>query len=59
MEPLTLLRDVLFDKVNVMKTFVSEIDRLSTCNLGIYSQDWQICSEFTADFFTNVTLGNP
>ena len=54
-EPLTLLREVIFDEVNVMKTFY---DRLWTCNLGIYSLDWQLCSEFTAEFFTNVTLRN-
>ena len=52
-------RNVLFDEVNVMKTFFLEIDRLSTCYLGIYSQDWQLCSEFAAKFFTNVALRNP
>ena len=54
-------RNVLFDKVNVMKTFFSfsEIDRLSTCNLGLYSQDWQLCSDFITEFFTNVALRNP
>ena len=53
-------RNVLFDKVNAMKTFFSflEIDRSSTCNLGIYLQDWQLCLEFISEFFTNVALRN-
>ena len=58
-EPLTLLRDVIFDKVNVMKIFFLKIYRLSTCNFGIYLQDWQLCSEFTAESLGNVALGNP
>ena len=58
-EPLNLLRDVILDKVNVMKTFFLESDRLSTSNHGIYSQGWQLCSVFTAEFFTNVALRNP
>ena len=52
-------RNVLFVKVNVKKTFFLEIGRLLTCNLGIYSQDWQLCSEFMAEFLTNVALRNP
>ena len=42
-EPLTLLRDVIFDKVYVIETFFWEIDRLMTGNLGIY---WQLCLKF-------------
>ena len=48
----------MFDKVNVMKIFFSEIDLLSTCNRGVYSQDGQLCLEFTAEFFTNLALRN-
>ena len=47
-EPLTLFCDVIFDKINVMNTSFLE-------NLGVYSQDWQLCSEF----FMNVALQNP
>ena len=57
--PLTLLCNVIFGKANVIKTFFLEIDCLSTCNLWIYLQDWQLCSEFTVEFFTNVALWNP
>ena len=39
--------------------FFVEIDHLSTCNFVTYSQDWQLCSEFTAEFFTNAALRNP
>ena len=53
----------VFDKVNVMKTFLFfflEIDGLSTSNLGCRKrQDWQLCSEFTAEFSTNVAFRKP
>ena len=54
----TIKKNVLFDKVNAMKNLFFE-DRLSTCNLGIYSQDWLLSSEFITEFFTNVALRNP
>ena len=54
----TIKKNVLFDKVNDMKNLLFE-DRLSTCNLGIYLQDWLLCSEFITEFFTNVALQNP
>ena len=28
-------------------------------DLGIYSQDWQLCLEFMREFFTNGALWNP
>ena len=35
-----------------MNTFFGGGDHyLFTCNLGIYSQDWQLCLEFTTKFF--------
>ena len=55
----TIKEMVYFDKVNVMKTFFLEMDHLLTCNLGIYLQDKQLCSEFIEKFFTDVALQNP
>ena len=40
-------------------SFILEIDRFSTCNFGIYSQDWQLYSEFITEFLRNVALRNP